>query len=154
MIECTKNELVKGKNFIEPEGKSTGEITLSSCTLYHIHSIKESLAASCEVPTLKFAYKDLLIVGPGGLIEDEFKPAVGENFFTIEIKGANCTLKGTFETKGAFVASLGDEGGVLKTSHELVFASTGSKIKFGKEPLSFTNRISIELADGASWLYG
>lgn len=156
MIECTKN--TEKSSVIEPEGKSKGEIDYEGCTLYSIHSIKESLAATCRVTEpIKFKFIDLLIVGKGGLIEDEFKPATGETFVEITLANApesTCLSKGTFPAKGTYISSLGDEGEVLKKLHELVFTSTGSKITFGGEPASFTNRVSLELKDGKSWLVG
>jgi hypothetical protein len=156
MIECTKNKEVGG--LIEPEGKSKGEIVYEGCTLYSIHSIKESLSANCRVTEpIKFKFLDLLIVGKGGLIEDEFKPATGENFVEITVGNApekTCLEKGTFPAKGTYTASLGAEGEVLKTLHELVFTSGGSKLTFNGEPASYTNRISLELKDAKSWLVG
>jgi hypothetical protein len=156
MIECTNNKQTSGK--IETEGKSKGEITYGGCTLYSIHSVKESLSATCRITEpIKFSFIDLLIVGKGGLIEDEFKPATGETFVEITVANApekSCIEKGTFPAKGTYIASLGAEGEVLKKLHELVYTSTGSKITFGGEPASFTNRVSLELKDGASWLVG
>jgi len=157
MIECTENKLISGS--IKPTGKSEGEINFAKCTVFLIKSKKESQAGKCAVvEPIKFNFTDLLIVGPGGLIEDEFKPTGAENnFVTIEIKKVGeegCPIAGKYETKGSYVASLGAEGEVLKTEHELVFTSTGSKVKLGKEPASFTNRTTIKLVDGKSWLVG
>jgi len=156
MIECTNNTLKNGQ--IEPEGKSKGEISFTGCTLFVIKSTKESQAVKCEVKVPTFSYTDLLVRGPGGLIEDEFKPTGAENTFVtvevLQVSGQNCLLKGNFKAKGSYVASLGAEGEVLKKLHELLFTSTGSKLTFGNEPASFTNHISVELEDLKSWLVG
>jgi hypothetical protein len=156
MIECTSNKLLSDS--IEPEGKSKAEVAFESCTFYSIHSIKESLAANCRISEpIKFKVIDLLIAGKGGLIEDEIKPASGETLVEIAISNApekTCLEKGTFPLKGAYTASFGSEGEVLKKPHELVVTSTGSKLSFGGEPASFTYRTSVELKDLKSWLVG
>ena len=155
MIECTKNELKNA--LIGPIGKSSGEIKFETCTLYTIEKGKKtSQATKCKVTEpITFKFIDLLIMGPGGLIEDEFKPAVGEEFVTIHLEnnGAEtCALKGAYETTGSYVASLGAEGEVSKTEHEVVYTSTGSKVKLHKEPTSFTNKTTLKLVSGEEWL--
>jgi hypothetical protein len=84
-------------------------------------------------------------------VEDEFSPEAGETFVTIKIEnnGAEvCALKGNFEAKGKYVASGGDEVERELETHELVFTSTGSKVKLGPEPASYTDNVKIKLKSG------
>lgn len=148
MIDCTTNTLVKGA--VNKNGETSGEITFKGCKVYSIASGVASPLGVCTVEEpITFKFTDQLITGPGGLVEDEFKPSeANEVFVKIKINGASCTIKGTYEPKGTYVASLGSEGEVERTEHELVYTSTGSKIKISEKPASFTNRTKIKLKSG------
>lgn len=155
MIECSANALITtGANAIEAEGKSSGEISFSQCVIYEIKKGSRVLLSSCTITEpIKFAFKDLLVSGPGGLLEDEYKPSTGTIF--VEITIGVCVLKGTYKAEGAYTASFGAEGEREVSEHELLFHSTGSKVTLGKEPASFTNTISrIKLKSGKSWYAG
>jgi len=161
-IECTKNKIVSFE--IEPGGKSKGEITFEECGhLYTYTGGKRTSQANCPViEPIKFAFKDKLIEGPGGVEEDEFEPAVAGNpFVTIEIgsTGTGCVLKGKYEVTGTYVASGGIypapaggvPGGELEAvEHEQVFTSESSKIKFGSEKASFTAKVTEIKLSGAN----
>jgi hypothetical protein len=154
MIECTANELV-GENTIEEKGKSKTEIIYKQCYVYTINKGTRELDTGCGVETITFKALDQLIAGPGGLVEDEFKPASGNLFVTINIVNANgkvCALKSEDKVEGSYVASFGDEGERSSTEHELVFTSTGSKVTFRGEPASYTNTVSrLKLRSGKNY---
>jgi hypothetical protein len=156
MIECTANELTTtGENTIEEKGKSKTEIIYKQCYVYTISKGTRELLLGCGVETITFKAIDQLIAGPGGLVEDEFKPSTGEVFVSINIVNANgktCSLKSKDEVKGSYVASFGDEGERSSTEHELVFTSTGSKVTFAGEPASYTNTVSrLKLRSGKNF---
>jgi hypothetical protein len=148
MITCTNNALVKGA--ISKSGETSGEITFKGCKVFSIASgVATNLSVCAVEEPITFKFTDQLITGAGGLVEDEFKASeAAEVFVKIKITGASCTIKGTYEPKGTYVASLGDEGEVEKTEHELVYTSHGSKIKISEKPASFTNRTRIKVKSG------
>ncbi len=156
VIECTNNKLTGAT--LEAEGKSKGEILFNKCAVSVITGGKREAQPKCVIKEITFKFTDLLIDGPGGVIEDEFKPSTGENFVTIVIENVSekevCTLKGSYETTGSYDAAA-PEGELSATEHELLFTSTGSKVKLHKEPASFTNRTLLRLAGsskGSLWL--
>lgn len=153
MIVCTENKLVANTGEIEALGASKGEIEYNKCKVYEIKEGVLTLLTVCTVKEpIKFSFKDQLIEGPGGLVEDEFKPSSGTVFVKIEITGSLCAFKGTLEPKGTYVASLGDEGERQLVEHELVFTSTGSKITLGTEKGAFTNRVSkVKVVGSKPW---
>jgi hypothetical protein len=153
-IICTTNKLSEAE--ISTEGSSKGEITYSGCTISEIKNGIKTEAKKCKVEIPAFKFKDKLIEGvESGVVEDEFKPASGTLFVEIKIKGekvAECGLEGTFKTEGSYIASLGDEAEVEKAEGEIVFTSTGSKVKFGKEKTSYTNVVSkVKRTNGKKW---
>lgn len=156
IIECTANTMANAS--IEGEGKSKGEYKFGSCILYELtKGAKESLAKCVVKVPIEFKFTDLVIDGPGGVLEDEFKSSTGEEFVTIHIENKGeetCALKGTYETKGTYVASIGDEGEVEKIEHELVITSTGSKLKIGKEASAWVYATKWKLSSGKQWRFG
>ncbi len=150
-IECDTNALV-GKDTIEAGGKSKGEASFSGCTLYSTNEEKghegehSNKSTKCKLrEPIQFKYVDQLVVGLGGIPEDEFKPASGEIFVEIGIEsqpGQSCVLTSILQVKGAYVAAGGPEGEIEKQGHELWYQSTGSKLTVGKEPAAFTNKVS------------
>ncbi len=156
IIECAENKLANAS--IEGEGKSKGEYKFKACTLYELtKGTKESLAKCVIKVPIEFKFIDLVIDGPGGILEDEFKPSTGEEFVTIHIENKGeeiCTLKGTYEITGTYVASIGDEGEVEKVEHELVITSTGSKLKIRKEASAWAYAMKWKLSSGKQWRFG
>jgi hypothetical protein len=152
MIECTANELVStGENTIGANGESKTEINYKQCYLYVISNGKRELSTCTVTEPIKFAAKDKLIAGSGGLVEDLFEPISGSTFVEIKISGG-CVLKGSYKAEGSYIASFGDEGERSGTEHELIFTSTGSKVKLGGEPASYTNTVSrLKLRSGKSF---
>jgi hypothetical protein len=157
-IVCTTNKLVAGagKNAIEKNGLSKGEIEYAGCELYKVEKgVQEAQGAKCTIEIPIFKFTDQLVAGPGGLVEDEFKGTLeSETFVEIKITAKSeqtCVLKGMFKAKGTYIASLGSEEERELTEHELVFTSTGSKVKLGAEPASFTNRTRLHLKTNKGW---
>jgi hypothetical protein len=146
-IECVNNK-VTGENFIEGEGKSKGETALEGCTLYEVakNGALENKSEKCLVKTpIVLKYADQLVIGPGGLPEDELKPASGEIFVEVVIQNApghTCLIAANLQVKGAYAAAIGPEAEVERREHELRFTSAGSKINIGALQASFTNRIN------------
>jgi hypothetical protein len=158
MIECTATEdgPVGENAAIESGGKSKGEIDFMQCYFYTISKGARTISGTCKVrEPISVKVTDQLIAGAGGLVEDEFKPSSGSTFteITIEkIPGKTCLLEKTYKVEGSYVASLGDEGERQMTEHELIFAPTGSKMTFEKEPASFTERMSrVKLKSGKTY---
>jgi hypothetical protein len=146
-IECISNKLM-GENILEKEGKSKGAINLESCTLFEIKKSGELFNQSekCTVKTpIELKYGAQLVIGPGGLVENEFKPATGEVFVEIVIQsapGKTCLLAASLQSKGSYDASTGPEAEVERREHESVFTSAGSKLKIGALQASFTNKVT------------
>ncbi len=148
-IICTKNTLSNAT--VETLGKSGGEIKYEECgTLKQIKK-GELENTKCNVKIPAFKFKDLLVAGPGGTVEDEFTPAAGTTFVEIEVAGGtgcNSIFEGTYKTEGSYVASLPkSEDGLV--GHEIVFTSTGSKVKFHSEQASYTNTVTNLLLSGS-----
>ncbi len=158
-IVCTKNSLVSGS--VETVGKSKGEIKYEECgELKQTKGGTLTTVANCKITVPAFKFIDLLVAGPGGTVEDEFKPETPPTFVEIEINGTGCNavFKGKFKAEGTYVASIpkGEDG---EATHLLDFTSTGSKTTFGpaKEPASYINSVTIELSGtkkGQKWWAG
>ncbi len=147
VIECTANKLA-GENLFEAEGKSKGEFNLESCTLYEVikSGALENKSEKCLVKTpVNLKYAAQLILGPGGLSENEFKPSTGEIFAEVVVEsapGKTCLIAADLQAKGSYAATTGPESEVEKKEHESVFTSGGSKLKIGALPASFTDKVS------------
>ncbi len=156
IIECTENTLSNAA--IEKEGKSKGEIKFKKCTVVTVAGGVRGALPKCVVKEpIEFKFLDLLVAGPGGVLEDEFKPSTGEEFVTIHIENKGeeiCTLRGVYEATGTYDASGGAEVEVSKTEHELVYTSTGSKVKLKKELAAFTNKTTLKLVSGKPFYAG
>jgi len=151
IIEC-KKDVATGE--IETLGKSKGEIKFTECgELMQRNTAREKKKiAKCAVENITFKFIDLLIPGPGGTGEDEFKPASGSTFVTIVVGGTGCnaTFKGSYEVEGTQICAL-PEGEVELVLHEIQCNSTGSKLKLKKEPASFTSIESLKLTSSKKW---
>jgi hypothetical protein len=132
---CTENSFSEGK--IKEKGEASAKMTFSKCKIYEIKAGVLTLLSNCtfEEP-VTFSVKEQLIEGPGGMVEDEIKPSSGEVFVKAKITGAACVLKGTYEPKGTYAGSGGDEAERQSPEHSLELSSTGSKLKLGTEPVS------------------
>jgi hypothetical protein len=158
ILVCTENTFTGN---IKSGGTSEGTIKFKKCKLYEIKAGVMTLLGNCMIgEPIEFTFKDQLFDGPagqlgGGIVEDEFRPAGGgenEVFVKIKITGSLCVPKGELEPKGTYVASMGDEAERELEKHELVFTSTGGKIKLGPEKGAFTNRVgNLKLEGGGNW---
>jgi hypothetical protein len=132
MIECTANEVVPtGENMVEKEGKAKTELAFKQCYVDTISKGTRELVTSCGIEPIQYKVIEQLVAGPGGLVEDEFKPASGNTLFEIHIVNANgktCTLKSADKVEGAYVASVGAEGERSMTAHELTVTPSGSRM--------------------------
>jgi hypothetical protein len=147
-IVCTKNTLSNAT--VETVGKSKGEIKYEECgELKQIKGGTLTTVTNCKVTIPPFKFIDLLVAGPGGTVEDEFKPETGTTFVEIEIGGTGCNaiFKGKFLASGSYVASL-PKGELGEVGHLIDFTSTGSKVTFNKELASYTNSVSNVLFSG------
>lgn len=149
-IVCAKNTLTNA--VVETVGKSKGEIKYEECgELKQTKGGALTTVANCKITIPTFKFLDLLIAGPGGTVEDEFKPETGTTFVEIEINGTGCNavFKGKFKAEGTYDASIpkSEDGEV---GHLLDFTSTGSKTTFGpaKELATYTNSVSNLLLTG------
>ncbi|MGA2164763.1 MAG: hypothetical protein ABSH36_09870 [Solirubrobacteraceae bacterium] len=151
IIECQK-DAATGE--IEKEGKSKGEIKFTECgELMQRNTAREKeKIAKCAVENITFKFIDLLVPGPGGSGEDEFKPASGSTFVTIVVGGTGCnaTFKGSYEVEGTQICA-NPEGEVELVLHDIWCSSTGSKLKLHKELASFTSLESLQLTSHKKW---
>jgi hypothetical protein len=153
MIVCTKNKFSEGK--IKEKGESSGKIQFEGCKVYEIKNGVLTLLGNCTVKEpIEFNFKDQLVVGPGGMGEDEFKPSSGTTFVVIKIEGSLCAIKKEYKTEGSYVASAGDEGERELVEHELIFTSNGSKVTFEGKQASFTNRTKIKVEGSKPYYIG
>jgi hypothetical protein len=134
-VECKKNRF---SATLEKEGKSKGEVTFEECKMVG------SEFAACEVPNIKFNFKDKLVAGP----EDEFEPTSGTTF--VEIRIDSCALKGTYPAKGTQICKL-PNAGQAKIVHELECTPAGSSLTLGKEKAEFTSTEKVHLVSEADW---
>lgn len=134
-VECKKDKFTAT---LEKEGKSKGEVTFEECKMVG------SEFATCEVPNIKFSFKDKLVAGP----EDEFEPTSGTTF--VEIRINTCALKGTYPAKGTQICKL-PNAGQAKIVHEVECTPAGSSLTLGKEKAEFTSTERVHLVSEADW---
>jgi hypothetical protein len=73
----------------------------------------------------------------------------GEEWFSIEIN--NCPAEGIFKVTGQqLVVDTSGEG--LAVEHEIAAKKSGSKLKLGGEPASFSSTVKVRLESGLAWL--
>jgi hypothetical protein len=147
-IECTSNKLF-GENYFEAGGRAKDEADFNNCALYEISKTGEQANRSekCEIKTpIEFKYAEQLVAGPGGLPEDEYKPASGEVFVEVVLQdapGSFCLFDSRLQVTGAYDASYGPEAEIERREHEMWFQSAGSKLKIGTTiKASFTMRVT------------
>jgi hypothetical protein len=155
VITC-KKDTFKGE--LEKEGKSKGEIVYEECSI--ANKVGEELSG-CEVPNIKFKFKDLLVLDEVEKnvfeIGDEFKPVEeGKPFVTIIVKkktGKTCLESGEFPVEGTQVCLL-PEGTSFIRLHELNCLTKGSKLTLNKETATYEGKASIQLSaphSGVAW---
>jgi hypothetical protein len=166
IIECKKDTLT---GEIEKEGKSTGEITFSECSLFENKAYIKTALTACTVPNIVFKYTDKLVTGQGPGPEtwgpeDEFNSTgAEETFVEIKLEGASCALKGTYKAKQAEVEILPakqkfkgqicqlPEAGIGLVKHEVSCSSSGSHLTFASKPAYFFSTEQVELENGWTW---
>jgi hypothetical protein len=121
---------------IEIEGENKGTISFKECKL--LNSKKGTIAGCKVTEPIETKVKSKLVNGPP--VEDEFVPAAGEIFVTIEILGCEKTaFNGKYEVKGSQICKL-PEGEKEKAEHTIECTKTGSKLKLGLEKASFESK--------------
>lgn len=146
VITCHKDKL---SGNIETAGLSSGELSSEEC---EVGTSKEQFT-SCEVPTIKFKFDDLLVVGSSNQIEDEFKPASGGVFAEIAIKnvsGKTCVEKGTYPVEGTQTCAL-PNGETSKVEHEIECKTTGSNLTFKGNLATYEGVEKTRLTSGKAY---
>jgi hypothetical protein len=146
-VSCSTSKLD-----VQPEGtgkQSGGEITYSGCQVNKPTkcAVKEPVKAQfngqAEGESSKFVDK---LTGSGAsekFVETEF-----QNKSTTE----KCALTGTLITvTGSQVCEFDPEITMMKTSHEVICKESGSSLKFGDEPVTYSGSDTIE-ASNKEWL--
>lgn len=152
MVECKRNTVKE--YIVKGGGESFGKYELKECTLYEIkEGVRTEPVPACPIlEPIEDNFKDLLISGPGGVVEDEFKPSTGGALLSIDLRGPLCVIKSSeFPLAGTYVASFGAEGEVEKLEHELVATSIGSGLSVGARSAALISRTTLKIKGSKSW---
>lgn len=137
-FECTGGTMT---GFLEEAGKATNHIEFTKC--------KVIKPASCKIhEPIKFETKNLLVGNEPG-VEDEFKPTEAEETL-VTLGFTDCALEKQYKIKGTYTCKL---PGVATEAiaHEIACEPSGSKLKFGSEPMTVRSTENIKLVSGKSW---
>jgi hypothetical protein len=139
-IEC---KMTRFKLKLLTLGKLFGALEMLEC--------KTTAPAGCVIMEAFEPKVTGQLVGVMGKPEYELagsKP--GEELFSIEIN--NCpTAEGIFAVTGQqLVEDTSGEG--LALAHEIVAKKSGSKLKLGSEPASFSSTVKVQLESDLAWL--
>lgn len=128
-----------------PGGRAHGILIGLFCRQVRPANCKLSSADETE---LLLKYELELTSGTTALLSGS---GTGESFGDIEIEGSGCPISGTYELTGQQAVEL-PEGETLKAEHEFVEKKSGSKLKLGGEPATYSSSGSGMLSSDASWL--
>lgn len=79
------------------------------------------------------------------------KGGVAEEFTSLTLSGASCSVAGTYTLTGKQTLEFPESEG-LKEEHEVLAKKAGSSLKFGSEAASFSDTWKWRLKLGQSWL--
>jgi hypothetical protein len=124
-------------------GTGSGTLELNSCTV--------TKPANCSLKTPILMKARWTLVGPSPGVELELGPEVGEELVTLTLEGASCSLKEPFTISGTQTCAL-PESEVEASAHEVLCATTGSRLKMGGKAMTFKGGVkSLVVAGEASW---
>jgi hypothetical protein len=158
IISCEDRIPTFSKITLEPKGEDKTVLTLEKCTIATVSKGKAETNSNCTVSTegeaagtIKLSIPSLLVNGKGGGPEDELNLTTSKA--EILIKGAACTLKGSYPLEGSSVCSISEaEVGLLE--HELQCGPSGSKADLKKNPVGLLSSLPVGIngtGAGSTW---
>jgi hypothetical protein len=135
-IRCGKD---KFSGTLEESGASKATIEYEECSLEG--------ASGCVVPPITAKVLDRLVESEKATA-DEFFEKEGEGFATVVVEV--CALKSSSKVTGAQICAL-PKGTELAVKHKIECATSGSKLKLGKEEAKYSGIAEVEFEEGKEW---
>jgi hypothetical protein len=152
-VKCTGGS---GSGTFEVGGASTGEASITGCSVSDVEGAKEEELTSCKVANFSLSDKgELGIYGYGSALGEEFASSSAGAFAELSITGSACAVKASkVKLEGAFECEL-HEAGVEKVEHKLACKPTeGEFLTFDGEAATIESSETLELTGtfaGKKW---